>query len=67
MQAAAREVVARQHEARGALVGLHPKVSELVERTKRLKVLTERTMPGLVNGRQVNVLGEINTVLFQGS
>ncbi len=59
--------MARQHEARAALVGLHPKVSELVERTKRLKAQVEKVMPGLVNGRGVNILGDINTVLFQGS
>jgi hypothetical protein len=65
--AAAREVAARQQEARAALVGLHPRVAELVERTKRLKAHVEKVMPGLVNGRGVNILGDINTVLFQGS
>jgi hypothetical protein len=38
-------------------------VKELVERTRRMKSEVEAAMATLLNGRRVNILGEINNVL----
>ncbi|GIM06415.1 hypothetical protein Vretimale_10743 [Volvox reticuliferus] len=64
LQRAAADVVARKQEARSQLVGLAPRLGALVERTRRLKVLSERSISAALGGkRTINILGEINNVL----
>ncbi|EFJ50509.1 hypothetical protein VOLCADRAFT_80276 [Volvox carteri f. nagariensis] len=61
---AAADVVARKQDARSQLVELAPRLATLVERTRRLKALSERSISAALGGkRTVNVLGEINNVL----
>ncbi len=57
-------MVARKQEARSQLVGLAPRLAALVERTRRLKALAERSNKAALGGkRTINILGEINNVL----
>ncbi|GLC43473.1 hypothetical protein PLESTM_001477200 [Pleodorina starrii] len=63
----AGDVVARKHEARASLVGLAPRLAALVERTRRFKALSERSISAALGGkRTINVLGEINNMLAAG-
>lgn len=65
--AAAAEAQTKMHHAKHSLIAVQPKISALVERTKAIKQYVEKALAGLLNGRRVNVLGEINTVLYQGA
>lgn len=67
MLAASRESEARRNESKGQLVGLAPKVAQMVERMREIKGHVERTVGAQLGGRRVNVLGDINTVLASTS
>lgn len=67
MQAAAHETAARRQEAVAALASLAPKLAEHVAATRQLKGAVESGLSALLNGRRVNVLGEVNNVLSAGS
>lgn len=65
---AAADVMVRKQEAQSQLVGLAPRLAALVQRTRQLKALSERSISTMLGGkRSINVLGEINNVLAAGT
>ena len=44
-------------------MGNAPKLSQVIKFTAQLKQLTERSIAVLYNGRQINLIGEVNNVL----
>ncbi|WIA38653.1 hypothetical protein OEZ86_001962 [Tetradesmus obliquus] len=63
MLAAAAETQARKQESRATLVGLQPKLAEIVSQTRSVKKAVEASLAKQFAGRRVNVLGEINNAL----
>ena len=53
----------KQEEHERALRSNAPKLKALVQETGRLKAYVEEAISALYNGRQINVIGEINNVL----
>ena len=59
----ARELRVKQSEQEHALQSNAPKLQALVQETGRIKTYVEQAISALYNGRQINIIGEINNVL----
>ena len=53
----------RRQEAQQSIVENAPKLADLIERTAQTKVLVESSLSSLLNGRKVQIIGEINNAL----
>ena len=62
-RSAAADAEQRKREARASLSALAPRLSDMVVRTRRVKLEVERALSAAFAGRRVNILGDINTVL----
>lgn len=61
--AAAAEALAKAQQAKCALREAQPRIAAVVERTRAIKAAVEAKVGSLMNGRRVNVLGDINAML----
>ena len=59
----ARETQAKQEEQERFLRSNAPKLQGLIQETRRIKKYVEETISVLYNGRQINIIGEINNVI----
>ena len=59
----ARELQAKQEEQERALKSNAPKLQNLLKETASIKQYVEQAISALYNGRQINVIGEINNVI----
>lgn len=59
----ARELHAKQEEQERALRSNAPKLQALIQETGRIKTYVEEAISALYNGRQINIIGEINNVI----
>lgn len=59
----ARELQAKQEEQERALKSNAPKLQSLLKETASIKQYAEQAISALYNGRQINIIGEINNVI----
>ena len=59
----AGQVDVQRQEMQRALLAEAKKLSEVTASTAELKCFAEATMSGLLNGRPINIMGEINKVI----
>ena len=59
----AREVQAKQEEQERLLRSNAPRLKDLIQETRCIKMYVEEAISALYSGRQIHIFGEINNVI----